>query len=103
MKVQEHISPIEQYVIDFVRKLRSDKKITQEDIANILEVSRSYIGDIESPNTRAKYNMTHVNALADYFNMSPQAFFPEKALKLSGSKIDKSSKAKSKKTMKKNK
>ena len=90
MKVQEHISPIEQYVIDFVRKLRVDRKITQEDIANILEVSRSYIGDIESPNTRAKYNMSHVNALADYFSMSPQLFFPEKALY----KKDKSAKIK---------
>ena len=80
MKVQVHISQIEQYVIDFVRKLRVDKEVTQEDIANILEISRSYIGDIESPNTRAKYNMTHVNNLADYFGMSPKDFFPEKPL-----------------------
>ena len=80
MKVQDHISPIEQYVIDFVRKFRIDKKLSQEDISNIIEVSRSYIGDIENPNSRAKYNLTHINAMADYFNISPQAFLPEKAL-----------------------
>jgi len=80
MAAQEHISPIEQYVIDFVRKLRSDRNMTQEDIANIVEVSRSYIGDIESPNTRAKYNLSHLNALADYFDMSPRLFLPEKAI-----------------------
>lgn len=79
MKVQDHISPLEQYVIDFVRKLRIDKELTQADIGNILEVSRSYIGDIESPNRRGKYNITHVNDLADYFNISPQEFFPQKS------------------------
>jgi transcriptional regulator with XRE-family HTH domain len=80
MKVQKHISPIEQYVIDFVRKLRTEKEITQEDIGNILEVSRSYIGDIESRNANGKYNMTHVNILADHFNISPKDFFPQKAI-----------------------
>ncbi len=80
MKVQQHISPIEQYVIDFVRKLRTDKQLTQEDIGSILEVSRSYIGDIESRNANGKYNMTHVNALADHFNISPKDFFPQKAI-----------------------
>ncbi|KAA9038736.1 helix-turn-helix transcriptional regulator [Ginsengibacter hankyongi] len=80
MKVQDHISPIEQYVIDFIRKFRIDKELSQEDIGSIIEVSRSYIGDIENPNSRAKYNLTHINALADYFDISPQIFLPEKAL-----------------------
>ncbi|MEO6729838.1 MAG: helix-turn-helix transcriptional regulator [Ferruginibacter sp.] len=80
MKVQENISPIEQYVIDFVRKLRIEKSSTQDDIANILELSRSYIGDIESPKARAKYNMTHINILADHFNLSPKDFFPQKPI-----------------------
>ena len=89
MKVQDYISPIEQYVIDFVRKLRIDKELTQADIGNIIEVSRSYIGDIESPNRRGKYNMTHVNDLADYFNISPQEFFPKKSFPKSVAKMDK--------------
>jgi len=88
MKAQDHISPIEQFVIDYVRKFRMEKGLTQEDIANILEISRSYIGDIESPNTRAKYNMTHINILADHFNVSPRIFFPEKALTIKAGKKD---------------
>ena len=83
MNVQDHISPIEQHVIDFVRKLRMDKDLTQEDIASILEVSRSYIGDIESPKAKGKYNMSHVNTLADHFNISPRDFFPDKAFQTS--------------------
>ncbi len=79
MKDNEHISPIEQHVIDYVRNLRNSQKFTQEDIASILEVSRSYIADIENPKSRAKYNMTHVNLLAEHFKMSPKDFLPEKA------------------------
>ncbi len=80
MKTQSHINPIEQYVIDFVRKLRINQKLSQQDIGHILGLSRSYIGDIESPNTRAKYNLTHINSLADYFDISPRLFLPDKAL-----------------------
>jgi len=82
MRNQENITPIDQYVIDFVRDLRDKKEMTQQDIAAIIRVSRSYIRDIESANSRAKYNIRHINALADYFAMSPRAFFPEKPLPL---------------------
>lgn len=80
MRNQENITPIDQYVIDFVRELRIKKRLTQEDIGNIIEISRSFVSDIESINSRAKYNIRHINALADYFGMSPRDFFPEKAL-----------------------
>src|SRR5689334_8055744 len=82
MRDQENITPIDQFVIDFVRGLRTAKKLTQEDIGNIIGISRSYVRDIESPNSRAKFNIRHVNALADYFNMSPRDFFPEKPMPL---------------------
>lgn len=79
MKGQENISAIEQYVIDYVRDFRNENNLTQEDIGAILEVSRSYIADIENPKSRAKYNMTHINLLAEHFQKSPKDFFPEKA------------------------
>lgn len=73
------LAPIEQFVIDYVIELRGKKKKTQQEIANIIGVSRSYIKDIENPNSPAKYNLRHINALADYFDMSPGSFLPEKA------------------------
>jgi transcriptional regulator with XRE-family HTH domain len=82
MQNQEYITPVDQYVIDFVRKLRNDKELTQQDIGNIVGVSREYIKDVESINKRAKYNFRHINALADYFDMSPKDFLPEKPLAL---------------------
>ncbi len=82
MRDQENITPIDQFVIDFVRNLRITKELTQADIGNIIGISRSYISDVERTNSRAKYNISHVNALADYFNMSPRDFFPEKPMPL---------------------
>lgn len=79
MKEQDYIAPIEQYMIDFILELRSKKKLTQQDIANIIGVSRSFIGDVESTIRPTKYNVRHINALADYFGMSPREFLPEKA------------------------
>jgi transcriptional regulator with XRE-family HTH domain len=79
MKKQESITVVEQYVIDYVMKLRADKELTQQDIANIIGVSRSFIKEVESVNSPAKYNLRHINALADYFGMSPRLFLPEKA------------------------
>ncbi len=80
MKEQDNIGPIDQYLIDYVRELRISKELTQEDVANILHVSRSFIRDVESTNRRQKYNVGHINALADYFNISPRDFLPEKAI-----------------------
>jgi transcriptional regulator with XRE-family HTH domain len=82
MRNQEFITPIDQFVIDFVRHLRDSKKLRQQDIGSIIGVSREYIKDIESTNRRAKYNIRHINALAEYFEMSPKDFLPEKPMKL---------------------
>ncbi len=48
--------------------------------------SREFIKDVENLNKRAKYNIRHINALADYFDMSPRDFLPEKPMRLSTEK-----------------
>jgi len=80
MKSQEYITPIDQYVIDFVLKLRVEKSLSQDDIASIIEVSRGFVSNVESPKNRAKYNLYHIDLLADYFNLSPKDFLPQKAM-----------------------
>lgn len=52
--------------------------LTQEDIARYLDVARSYIGHVESPTTRAKYNLNQLNRLSVEMNVSPREFIPEK-------------------------
>lgn len=80
MKEQIFISPIEQHVIEYVKELRAIKKLSQEEIGNIIGKSKAFIGNIESTKNRAKYNLTHINALADHFNISPKDFLPEKPI-----------------------
>lgn len=77
---ENNLTPIEQHIVDYIYKLRIEKNLTQEDIANIINVSQSFIATIENPNSRAKYNLNHINKLADHFGLSPQDFLPKKAL-----------------------
>jgi transcriptional regulator with XRE-family HTH domain len=75
------ISTIEQSVIDYVTELRIKHKLTQEDIAVIIGVGRSFVNKVEDKKERAKYNLNHIDKLADHFGLSPKAFLPEKANK----------------------
>ncbi len=72
-------SSIEWDVIEKVRAKRLELKMSQEDVASILDMSRGFIGQIESPNYPAKYNLNHLNKLALEFGCSPKDFLPEKA------------------------
>ena len=78
---KKNISTIEQYVIDKVKEKRMKMKLSQADIAHKLELSEGFIGNIESPNYRAKYNIKHLNELAKIFNCSPRDFIPKLPLK----------------------
>lgn len=73
---------IEQHVIDFVRKLRADRKLRQEDIAFIIGVKASFIGNVENISNPAKYNLKHINIFADHFGLSPKDFLPAVPLML---------------------
>lgn len=74
------LTPIEQYVIDFVRKLRIEKNLTQADIGYIIGARQSFVANMENQRSRAKYNLNHINKLADHFGMSPKDFLPEKSI-----------------------
>lgn len=81
MSLERNTSAIEQHVIDYVSNLRSKHSLRQEDIATIVGVSRSFIKSVESGKSRAKYNLNHIDKLADHFGLSPKDFLPEKANK----------------------
>ncbi len=71
---------IEQYVINAVREKRLKKGISQRELAYMIDVSPGFIGDVENPKYRAKYNLNHINELAKILECSPKDFLPEKAL-----------------------
>ncbi|WP_119080144.1 helix-turn-helix transcriptional regulator [Chitinophaga alhagiae] len=72
------LSPIEQYVIDTVKAKRIEKDYSQKDLAYMLDVSVGFIGDVENPKYRAKYNLNHLNELAKIFECSPKDFLPDR-------------------------
>lgn len=52
-----------------------------EPILTIFEqMSDSFISQVEDPSKRAKYNINHLNKIAEIFNCSPKDFWPDKAL-----------------------
>lgn len=77
---KEEKSKIDWYIVNRVREIRTEKGISQAEIAYHLDLSVGFIGHIESASFRAKYNTIHLNALAKLFNCSPRDFWPEKPL-----------------------
>ncbi|HVZ95446.1 MAG TPA: helix-turn-helix transcriptional regulator [Chitinophagaceae bacterium] len=71
---------IELYVINTVKEKRIKKGWSQRELAYRLDVSIGFIGDVENPRRRAKYNLNHINRLAEIFDCSPRDFLPEKYL-----------------------
>lgn len=74
------LDKIELYVIEKVKEMRISKGISQANLARLLDVSEGFIGNIENPSYRDKYNIRHLNQLAKIFKCSPKDFLPEKAL-----------------------
>ena len=74
------ISKIERYIIQKVKELRVANGMTKISLSQKLNMSDSFIGHVESPKRRDKYNLKHINALAKIFKCSPRDFLPEKPL-----------------------
>lgn len=73
-------SEIELYIAREVLSRRKKLKYSQQYIADCLNVSRSFIKNIENPNDPTAYNIDHLNELAKIFDCSPKDFLPLKPL-----------------------
>jgi transcriptional regulator with XRE-family HTH domain len=78
MEKKPDISPVEQYVIDKVKERRIEMGISQAELAYRLDESVGYIGNVENPKYRAKYNLTMLNEIARVLECSPKDFLPDK-------------------------
>lgn len=77
MAAKENTSEIELFVISKVKRMREEAGLTQAQLAFKLGVSYGFVGQVESTNHRAKYNLNHINRLAKIFDCPFQDFFPE--------------------------
>ena len=73
---------IEQFVISRIKKLREDAGMSQADFAFKMELSYGFIGHVESPNHRAKYNLNHINKAVEIFDCEFSDIFPVKSIKI---------------------
>jgi transcriptional regulator with XRE-family HTH domain len=69
-------SKFDQAVIDLVKAKREAEGLSQDDLALYLDVTRGYIGQVESPQEPTKYNLNHLNRLAYEMECSPRDFIP---------------------------
>lgn len=71
---------IETFVIEKVKELRIREGLSQAALADCLNLSKGFIGDVENPKLRAKYNLNHLNEIAKILNCSISDFFPKQPL-----------------------
>ena len=76
----EEATKIEKYVIARVKERREELGYTQIALSQKLNMSDSFVGHVETPKRRAKYNINHLNGLAKIFKCSLKDFMPEKPL-----------------------
>ena len=73
-------SAIELYIVQKVKEQRKKRKMSQRYLADCLNVSQSFIRNIENENDDTAYNIDHLNVIAKIFDCSIRDFFPEKYL-----------------------
>ena len=73
-------SAIELYIVQKVKEQRKKRKMSQRYLADCLNVSQSFIMNIENENDDTAYNIDHLNEIAKIFDCSIRDFFPEKYL-----------------------
>lgn len=74
---------LEQFIINKVREKRIEAKLSQKQLSEELNITLGFIGHVESPKNRAKYNINHLNKLARIFNCAIKDFLPDPFLETS--------------------
>ncbi|KAA6342872.1 hypothetical protein EZS27_009423 [termite gut metagenome] len=67
---------IYEYAISVMKKKRAEHNWSQQELADTVNISRSFIRDVENPHRRARLNLLHINELAKVFGCSPRDFLP---------------------------
>ena len=70
------ISNFEKAIISNIKRIRTEKGITCQDIADILNTSVNFINNIESEKSDDKYNLNHLNKISYLLDCNISEFFP---------------------------
>lgn len=75
-------SEIDLFVINKIKEKRKELKVSQRGMAEILDCSAGFIGQVESENSDTKYSVHQLYLIAKDFNCSPADFSLRSTLKL---------------------
>ncbi len=67
-------------VIARIAELRRERGYSQDDLAIFLDVSRGFIGQVESPNSPSTYSLNQINRLAYKLECSIHDIIPSSAV-----------------------
>jgi len=74
------ITEIEKFIIEKVKGIRNDRKISQQKLSSLIGLSEGFIGNVENGNRPEKYNIKHLNEIAKVLDCSPKDFWPERSI-----------------------
>lgn len=69
---------IQLFTIQKVIERRKERQYSQRKLADVMNVSHSFIQQVEDPCTDTAYNLGHLNAIAYLLKCSVRDFLPEK-------------------------
>lgn len=67
---------VEKHLIAKVKELRIQKGLSQSQLAHLLDVSPGFIGHVESPKDRAKYNLNFLVKLKKILDCQYEDLLP---------------------------
>lgn len=73
-------SKIKLFIIERVKARRHELNISQRYLADCMNVSHSFIQQIENPNANTAYNLDHLNEIAKILKCSIKDFMPDEPL-----------------------
>lgn len=76
MKYCGRRSHLDEHIIRAVKEKRIYLGIPQVNLARRMGLSDAFIGHVENPKKKAKYNLNHLNKLAEIFHCSIADFLP---------------------------
>lgn len=74
-------SQFEMCVVELVKSKRQSQNISQKELAFLMDLSIGFVGRVESPKFPAKWNLDHLNKLAEVLECSPKDFIPDNVVK----------------------
>ncbi len=71
---------IDLYAAERVRKIRTEKGISQALLSFGIGVSKGFVGQVESAVSSSRYNLNHLNDIAKFLGCSIREFLPEEPI-----------------------